>query len=48
LTAETRAAPDVVASRNGQMLWVGGGIAVVGAVFGVAATSLARLRGAGT
>jgi hypothetical protein len=42
LTAETQAAPDVVASSNGQMPWVGGGIALVGAVFGVAATRLSR------
>jgi hypothetical protein len=42
ITAETQAAPDVVASSNGQMPWVGGGIALVGAVFGAAATSLLR------
>ena len=45
ITAETRAAPDVVASSNGQMPWVGGGIAAVGAVFGLAATSLLRRGG---
>lgn len=44
ITAETRAAPDVVASSNGQMPWVGGGIAAVGAVFGLAATTLLRPR----
>jgi hypothetical protein len=46
MTAETRAAPDVVASSNGQMPWVGGGIAAAGAVFGLAATSLFRRGGA--
>ena len=47
LTAETRAAPDVIASNSGRMPWVGSGIAAVGAVFGLAATSLARRRGRG-
>lgn len=42
VTAETLAAPDVVAGSNAQMPWVGAGIAAIGVVFGVAATALRR------
>jgi hypothetical protein len=42
VTAETLAAPDVVASSNAQTPWVGAGIAAIGAVFGIAATALRR------
>jgi hypothetical protein len=42
VTAETQAAPDVVASSNAQTPWVGAGISGVGVVFGIAATALRR------
>jgi hypothetical protein len=42
MTAETQAAPDLIASSNGQMPWVGAGIAAVGVLFGLAATSSLR------
>jgi hypothetical protein len=42
VTAQTLSSPDVAASANAQMPWVGAGIAGIGVVFGIAATALRR------